>query len=339
MLNTPQHTTTAASLWILCLITHLTSEPGAKDTTTPHIGRAPGVACAILLLRIKVKLLMHNTRSFSGATGGLPLVTVMKRFSAYALASVLAAPAAAAPPTVLLERLTWVEVEHAIADGATTIIIPTGGTEQNGPHMALGKHNVIVAHAAEQIALRLGDALVAPVVAYVPEGDVTDPRGHMNFAGTITLPQKYFVKLIEYAARSFKLHGFRDIVLLGDSGGNWAGLEIAAAKLNAKWADSGVGVHYIKGFSRGRVFQDWLIEQGESDKTIGTHAGIMDTSVMLAVDPSMVRPDKLAPSYDFDRTGVHGDPTRASADYGRVGLEFQIEGAIEEILRKISGKE
>ena len=80
--------------------------------------------------------------------------------------------------SVFLEDLTSVEVRDAIRSGTTTVILPTGGTEQNGPHMALGKHNFIVRYAAEQIARRLGKALVAPVVKYVPEGNTDPPSGH-----------------------------------------------------------------------------------------------------------------------------------------------------------------
>lgn len=141
------------------------------------------------------------------------------------LASHSAAQAASVPQpdSVFLEDLTWMEVRDAIAAGKTTVIIPTGGTEQNGPHMALGKHNYLVKYKAGEIARRLGNALVAPVVAYVPEGDINPPTGHMRFAGTITLPQEVFSKVLEYAARSFKQHGFLDIALVGDSGGNQAG--------------------------------------------------------------------------------------------------------------------
>ncbi len=235
------------------------------------------------------------------------------------------------PDTVFLERLTWTEVESLIAQGSTTIILPTGGTEQNGPHMALGKHNVIVQHAAEQIARRLGNALVAPIVAYVPEGEVDPPSGHMRFPGTITLPEPHFKKVIEFAARSFRANGFKDIVLLGDSGGNWNSLRAVANMLNKEWAQQNVRVHYIDQFNRGAKFQKWLREHGETDKAIGTHAGIMDTSVMLAVDPSMVRMKKRAPSDDFWQTGVMGDPTRASAKYGRAGLKLQIDGAVAQI--------
>ena len=80
------------------------------------------------------------------------------------------------PDTVFLEELTWTEVRDALRAGRTTILLPTGGTEQNGPHMALGKHNYIIKYTSERIARRLGNALVAPVMAYVPEGDIDPER-------------------------------------------------------------------------------------------------------------------------------------------------------------------
>src|SRR5215813_15111361 len=105
--------------------------------------------------------------------------------------------AAQIPDTVFLERLTWTEVRDAVAAGKTTIIIPTGGTEQNGPHMAIGKHNVRVSANSERIARMLGNALVAPVIAYVPEGTIDPPTGHMRFPGTISIPDPVFRQVLE----------------------------------------------------------------------------------------------------------------------------------------------
>src|SRR5436190_4201925 len=131
-----------------------------------------------------------------------------------------AAAALGAQPAnrVSLDDYTWTELATALNAGKTTIIVPIGGTEQNGPHMALGKHNARVTVLAQKIAQALGNALVAPTLAYVPEGSVNPPAAHMRFPGTITIPDATFEKLVEYAARSFKLHGFRDIVLIGDHG-------------------------------------------------------------------------------------------------------------------------
>src|SRR5213595_2006765 len=99
---------------------------------------------------------------------------------------------------VWLDDYTWTELATALNAGKTTIILPTGGTEQNGPHMALGKHNTRARVNAEAIARRLGNALVAPVLAYVPEGSVEPPTGHMRYAGTITLPDPWFEKVLEF---------------------------------------------------------------------------------------------------------------------------------------------
>ena len=120
----------------------------------------------------------------------------------------LGLPAAHASGTVFLEELTWTELRDLIQSGKTTIIVPIGGTEQNGTHMALGKHNLRVRYLSEKIAGALGNALVAPVIAYVPEGALEPPTGHMRFPGTITVPEEAFEKILEYAARSFKAAGF-----------------------------------------------------------------------------------------------------------------------------------
>ena len=149
-------------------------------------------------------------------------------------------------PSVFLEELTWTEVQKALDNGHKTIIIPAGGTEQNGPHMVLGKHNVRIKYMAEMIAYKLGDALIAPVITYVPQGGIDPPMSHMRFAGTIHLPEEYFIKLLEYAARSFKEHGFTDIVMLFDSGPNWHGMSLISEQLNTEWKNTEVRVHFIK---------------------------------------------------------------------------------------------
>ena len=238
---------------------------------------------------------------------------------------------ARAQDSVFLEELTWTEVRDAIRAGKTTAIVPTGGTEQNGPHMVLGKHNLIVAFTAREIARRLGDALVAPVVAYVPEGEIDPPSGHMWAPGTLTLPDADFAKLLDSAARSLRAHGFLDIVFIGDSGGNQAGAEAVAKALNEEWADTPVRVHQIAAYYSANGFADWLRAQGESSEDIGVHAGIEDTSQLLAIHPEGVRRDRLAPGRAGDGSGVVGNPTRATAEYGRKGLELKIDAAVHAI--------
>jgi len=63
-----------------------------------------------------------------------------------------------------MEELTWMEVRDAIKEGKTTVIVATGGIEQNGPFVAIGKHNYVLQATTEAIALKLGNALIAPII-------------------------------------------------------------------------------------------------------------------------------------------------------------------------------
>lgn len=240
------------------------------------------------------------------------------------------APSVPQPNSVFLEELTWVEVRDAIASGKTTVIVPTGGTEQNGPHMALGKHNYLVKYKAGQIAEQLGNALVAPVVAYVPEGEIGPPTDHMRFAGTISVPQDVFIKVIEYAARSLKQHGFIDIAFVGDSGGNQEGQKLAAEALNREWAATTARVHHITAYYPGRG-DEWVVSQGVSAADVGSHAGTHDTSSLMYLNPSMLRFDRMGPGKSGDGQGHIGNPAKASALFGKRIVEMQVEDAVRQI--------
>lgn len=240
---------------------------------------------------------------------------------------------ARASPSVYLEELTWPEVRDAVQHGKTTIIVPVGGTEQNGPHMVLGKHNVRVHVIAGRIAAALGDALVAPVVAYVPEGSVNPPSAHMRFPGTISVPDEVFEKVLESAARSFRLHGFKDIVFIGDHGGYRNSLRNAAALLDREWADTPARAHAIDEYYRASEaeFAALLQAKGFREEEIGTHAGLADTSLALAIDPSLVREERMSGPTRGPADGVHGDPRRASAELGRLGVDLIVERTVAAI--------
>ena len=257
---------------------------------------------------------------------------------AIALLCLTGTASAQIPDTVFLERLTWDEVRDLMAAGKTTIIIPTGGTEQNGPHMAIGKHNVRVTANAEAIARRLGNALVAPVIAYVPEGDIDPPKGHMRFPGTISIPDPIFRGVLEYAARSLKQHGFRDIVFIGDSGPNQPGQIAIAAKLNAEWAGAITRVHAITGYYRGDPEGDAAImmSRGIKREQIGNHADPRDTSQMMAVDPTMVRNSKIV-AMD-GKNGIQGDPRGSTAEIGRALIDKNLARTVDLIHQSIAAR-
>jgi len=246
---------------------------------------------------------------------------------------------AQAPGSVFLEELTWTELRDQMRSGKTTIIVPLGGTEQNGPHMALGKHNVRVKALSERIARALGNALVAPVLAYVAEGSVTPPTAHMRFPGTITVPDETFRKVLEYAARSFKLHGFRDIVFLGDHGGYQKDIRAVANQLNREWAATPTRVHAVEAYYRATEsgYPQSLRSRGYRDDEIGTHAGLADTSLALAIDPRLVRLDRLRSGDALARAdGVYGDPRRSSAELGQLGVDAIVAQTVDAISKAVA---
>jgi creatinine amidohydrolase/Fe(II)-dependent formamide hydrolase-like protein len=244
-----------------------------------------------------------------------------------------------APPTavVTLEDLTWVEVRDLIRQGKTTVIVPTGGTEQNGPHLVLGKHNYIVKHTATRVAETLGNALVAPVIALTPEGSIEPPSGHMAYPGTISLPEPVFAQVLEATARSLKVGGFRTIVLLGDSGDSQKAQQEVADRLDREWAAGGVRVIQAGGYYAANGQVEALLAEGESRSGIGSHAGIRDTSELMAVAPHGVRPDMMKlEGFYRERSGVIGDPTRASPERGLHLLQLKVDAAVAEIRRALA---
>ncbi len=259
----------------------------------------------------------------------------MLRVLVLAAGLVAGLPVAAAdtPATVFLEEMTSPELAAAVKAGKTTIIVPIGGTEQSGPHIVLGKHNVRVKALAAKVATALGNALVAPVIAYVPEGGTNPPTAHMRYPGTITVPPDAYRKVVESAARSFRLHGFRDIVLLGDHGDYQKDNQAVAAALDREWAGTGVRVHAIVEYYRAATdgFARTLKARGHTDAEIGQHAGLADTSLALAVDPKLVRTDRLAASGPPPPPGVTGDPRRASAELGQAGVDAIVAQTVDAV--------
>jgi creatinine amidohydrolase len=244
-------------------------------------------------------------------------------------------PAGAATSSPYIEELTWTELRARLDAGATTVLVPIGGTEQNGPYMVLGKHNVRARVLAGRIAERLGNAVVAPAIAYVPEGSITPPVAHMRFTGTISIPDATFEALLEATARSFRQHGFREVVFLGDHGGYQSAEERVATKLNREWgALPGCRVHALVDYYRvtQHEYVDALKARGFGADEIGTHAGLADTALALAIDPALVRREALARAPKASvRDGVYGDPRRATAELGELGVERIIDTSVARI--------
>ena len=196
------------------------------------------------------------------------------------------------PNTVWLEEMTWMDVRDSLKAGNTTAIIATGGMEPNGPWLVTGKHNYVLKTNCEAIARKLGNALCAPIVEYVPEGRIEPPSGHMRSPGTISLREETFQALLTDIAHSLKVHGFKNIIMIGDSGGNQNGQKAVADKLTTQFAGSAL-VATIPGYytappgTPNVLRQLGVMKDGQPDD--GLHDGPGITLNMMLTDPESVR--------------------------------------------------
>ena len=239
--------------------------------------------------------------------------------------------------SVWIEELTWLEIRDAMAAGKTTVIIPTGGIEQNGPYVAMGKHNYVLQGACEGIARRLGNALCAPIIKLVPEGGIEEPSGHMRYSGTISLREETFQAVLDDVASSLKVHGFENIVFIGDSGGNQSGMEVVANRLNERWG--GTSAHFIGEFYDNAGVTAYMNEhlgvtEGQSD---GYHDTYWLTAMQMSVNPESVRYDQRVWAGKASINGVSIAPKEETMEIGRRLLEYRIAATTDVIRRAIGG--
>lgn len=249
----------------------------------------------------------------------------------------LSAASPAFASAVMMEDLTWQEIESDIKSGYTTVIVPTGGTEQNGPHIVLGKHNFILQKTAPAIAGKLGHTLVAPIMPYVPEGDIHPPTGHMKFPGTLSLMPDTFASLLEDTAGSLKQHGFKYICFVGEHGASQPVQARVANKLSAQWKEEGVKVIHVGDYydnHNGQV--EWMKQENPEEQDIEAHGGLADTSEMLVAYPEGIR-NNLRGAYrseDFNKLGTDGSSVNATPVYGKKLLELKIDAAVKQIQKE-----
>ncbi len=248
-----------------------------------------------------------------------------------------------ASDSLWIEELTYMEVRDRIIEGYTTAIIPTGGIEQNGPYLATGKHNVILRSLCPAIAAELGNALCAPVVAFVPEGNIDPPSGAMHFPGSISVRDETYRALLDDIASSLKQNGFRNIVLIGDSGGNQRGMAQVADELNERWNGSGVTAHFVVEFytpgweeTERYTEQELGVAETRSD---GYHDDIWVTAMMMVSDPATVRYEQRVEANLASINGVKITPLDETIELGRKMVKFRAEYSANAIRRAIDNNE
>ena len=237
------------------------------------------------------------------------------------------------------EELTWMEIRDLVRAGTKTIIIGTGGVEQNGPYVAGGKHNFVLQTVLPYIARALPGSLIAPIVKFVPEGRIEPrPAGHMAYAGTISLEESTFAALLTDICRSYKAHGFTNIILIGDSGGNSRGMRAVADTLNARWAGDSARVHFLpEYYDEDRWSYDYLktlgITQIDStpgrardarvDTRNGMHDDIYYESQIAVQDPKLIRAAERAKAGLLSLHGVDERDLNKLIEVGKKLAEYR----------------
>ena len=241
--------------------------------------------------------------------------------------------------TVWLEEMTWMDVRDAMKAGKRTIIVPTGGVEPNGPWLALGKHNYVLQSNCDAIARKLGNALCAPVVKFVPEGDYATKSGNMASPGTITMREETFRSILEDVARSLQAHGFENIIFIGDSGGNQAGQKAVAEKLNAEWNGKTVAAHipqYYDYPGTAKHFADeGVIKDGTSDNM---HDDPIIALNMFNTDPNTIRFDARVKAGKASINGVDLSNRAKNAELAKKIVDYRAAVAVDAIRKAIASK-
>lgn len=257
----------------------------------------------------------------------------MRRFFLSMGLLLAALPAYAAETrSVFIEDLTWPEIRDAIAAGKRTAIIYTGSSEQNGPHMVIGKHNFIAHALAQRIAEELGDALVYPTMPYAITGNAITRTGHMRFPGSVSLPPDVFLGVVRAVAQSALTAGFKVVALMGEHGGGQDEMALAAKELDVEARRDGARVLFIGDlYAKSRTqMRDVLAARGLPSND--NHAGIPDTASLLylqAREGQWIRNDQIALA--DAKTGVQGNPQYATAELGKVYLDMKVDLAVKEI--------
>ena len=222
-----------------------------------------------------------------------------------------------------LDRMTWAEVKLEIENGRNMVIVPFGSTEQHGRHMPLGTDAVLGDEFGWALAGRL-DAFLAPTVR------LGCSEHHLSFAGTISLGDETFKRIVSDVVASLSRHGFRRIVLLPTHGGNFKPLAEAVTELKPVENVKIVAFTDLESFAKA-AFES-SNSSGVNPAQSGIHSGEWETSLMLALRPEQVKMDHAAEGFvgelseimskvfdgiqNLDENGVLGDPSPATAAAG-----------------------
>lgn len=236
--------------------------------------------------------------------------------------------------TVLLEHMSWPEVQEAIGDGVRTVVIVVASIEQHGPHLPTMTDTAIGYAVGERVARKLDRALLAPVI----RPGCSDH--HLAFPGSLSVPRETLIETVLAYVRSLAPHGFQNFVLFSSHGGNFDALEEAAGRLRDEWTSKQVRIAAYAGraalLEMMQVMNAAAESLGVRQDVDALHAELTETSVMMAKHPVLVARDRLEQGkmgrIDTDDlfkrglraitpNGIMGDARAATPEIGAAVLE------------------
>ena len=243
------------------------------------------------------------------------------------------------PPQRYLPYLSWRQIADLPDPANTVIVLPTGATEQHGPHLPCAVDSVIAAGVVGHALARLGDSVPAYAMAPITYGKSEE---HLHFPGTMTLSGETLLATMNEIGESVYRAGFRKLLIVNGHGGQPQVMEMAARELRLRHGDFIV----VPSFT-------WRVPHvagrylSEREKMLAMHAGHAETALMLALAPDTVdmslavsnyppefpsrllspdgRPACAWSARDFGPSGVIGDPLPATAEQGQAILDSLAE--------------
>ena len=225
---------------------------------------------------------------------------------------------------VLIERMTWPEVQQRIESGTRRAIICAASSEQHGPHLPEATDYLLGLATAERVARRLGDALVAPVIR------PGCSEHHMAFAGSLTISPAQLMDLLDSYVDGLRRHGFESFAVMSSHGGNFPVLN-EWTRLRPKPGCQVLAD--LDGFMAALV--DVERRFGRDDGPV-LHADVCETAMMLHLHPDLVHMDRAAPGFmgelrperlfregmrGISPNGILGNPVGATAEMGEAMIE------------------
>lgn len=242
--------------------------------------------------------------------------------------------------TVWIEELTQPEFRDLIKDGYTTVLILTGGVEDNSANLAMGKHNINNKLLGEMIARKMGKTLVAPLVTLEPGNAGANIQP--GRAGPMISQATYRAVLYDMGSY-LRSMGFTEIYYIGDSGGNRGGMQFAADSLTKVYAGNGQPVYFkhiaeyynhtshVQPFIQNELKIPEQIRIGASSGSSGLHEELGIDATMALVDPQSIRFEQRVKAGQAEINGIKFESLKWLQDLGRKVADVRVTTTINAI--------